>query len=245
MLAATASVGSGLVIFSGLLGDFQVQSDNPSQRLLVGGSDAYFPIHIRSISGFRGIVTMTATASPGANAILRGSGGPNPAVVLGTNDTDFLIVKVTTVGNYTVSVAGRSGILSHTINLSVLGEGLGISATQNPLVITRNSSGNTTLTMEGLNGLSGTLHVVCNGGCGVAFSSSPSVNYTLSLRAQSQVCSTEGCLSTLSRGGTVAVTLIATESGYSSSLTVPFSLLITIDWDLGFIVIYSMPINFS
>ena len=240
----------GLILVSGVLGDFQIRSDYPSQHSLVGGgADAYFAIEVRSLNGFRGIVTMSATASAGASATLRGFNSLNPAVVLGINDTDFLTVKTTTIGNYTVTVTGTSGIFSHTIDVMVLAQGVSFSTTQNPLMIPRNSSGNTTLTIKSLNGLTGVVRVDSNlrrgtnngpSGCGC------SSNLTFFSPGLNQVCPDySACaLSQLSRGGAVAVTLIAGESGYTYGISFPFTFLITIDGLAGELT-YDVQINFA
>ena len=163
----TASIAAGIFLGAELVGtkpDFQVERV-PASAILVGSDyglfvgGGEFKIRVKSLNGFTGIVSLSATAPSGVNATVHGYNNPNPVAVLGTNDTAYLRLHTSIAGNYTVVVTGTSGELSHSISFLLMAQDLTFTASPDPLVVMQGSRANSTITITSVNGLSGDLDV--------------------------------------------------------------------------------------
>jgi|SRR6266705_3630782 len=72
--------------------------------------------------------------------------------------TASLIVSSTLTGNYTVTVTATSGQISHSIGITLVTQGIGFTASPNPLSLFH-SPGSSTLSLTSLNDLSGNLNL--------------------------------------------------------------------------------------
>jgi hypothetical protein len=81
--------------------------------------------------------------------------------LLGRNDTLFVDVGTYDVGNYTFTVTGASGALSHSVTLRVIAQSLTFAVNPDPIPIVNSTSPrvttNATMTLTGVNGFSGNI----------------------------------------------------------------------------------------
>ncbi|OLE91773.1 MAG: hypothetical protein AUF79_02470 [Crenarchaeota archaeon 13_1_20CM_2_51_8] len=124
---------------------------------MVSPNEASFKINVSSIDGFTGIVTLSSKAPAGVSTIIN-TGNPNSVILLGSSGTALLTVSSTVTGNYTVTVTGTSGQISHSMSIAVVTQGIGFTANPNPLSLFH-SPGSSTVTLTSLNGLSGNLNL--------------------------------------------------------------------------------------
>jgi hypothetical protein len=162
LIVASALATAGFFVSSsvfGSKGDFQMQPSSSSNRTLIYPNQASFKITVSSISDFSGVVALTSTAPANVNVMIVTSTPNNPVILLGTSDTASLTVQATNAGNYSITVTGTSGKLSHSVTLSLVVQDIAFSASPNSLVCGSNYTANSTITMTGRNGLSGTLNL--------------------------------------------------------------------------------------
>ena len=162
LIVASALSTAGFFVASSILaskGDVQMQPSSSSNRTLVYPNQASFKIAVRSIDGFSGVVALTSSAPANVNVVIVTSTPNNPVILLGTSDTASLTVQATSAGNYTITVTGNSGKLSHSVTLSLVAQDIGFFASPSTLVCGSNYTANSTITMRSRNGLSGTLNL--------------------------------------------------------------------------------------
>src|SRR5205814_9857458 len=85
---------------------------SPSSAVTVNctpGATCTTPISASSVNGFAGNVSLTASPSAGLTATL----GKNTLVLTGGFDSTTLSLSAAANGDYTVTVTGTSGLLSH------------------------------------------------------------------------------------------------------------------------------------
>lgn len=114
-----------------------------------------FPIVVSGINGFTGIVTVTINAPQGVQGYTSSFGSP---LILGPPQTVIIYLYSTSPGNYTVTVTGTSGKISHSISLSLVEQEIGFSASPNPLMLL-NKSATSVITLTSLNGFSGNVTI--------------------------------------------------------------------------------------
>lgn len=131
--------------------DFSIASStNAVGPLSANSSDSTVTITISQLNGFTGIVALTATPSQGLTATL------DKYSVQG-HGTAQLALSAPSSGNYTVTVAGTSGTLSHSAStITVVVVDFAISATQ-PSAADAGTSLSSTITVSRLNHFAGTV----------------------------------------------------------------------------------------
>ena len=115
---------------------------------------------VKSVNGFSGIVSLSANTPASVDTSIRGLSTPSPIAILGRNDTASLSFTAHLVGNYTVTVTGSVGSLSHSVSVLVIAQNLTFSVSPNPVNISPGSQGasvNATVTLTSVNGASGHL----------------------------------------------------------------------------------------
>ncbi len=203
-------------------GDFTV-SASPTLLTITPGSSGTSAITLTSVGGFTGAVSVSSTVSPtGPTASL------NPASVTlasGGSGTSTLTVSAASsvaAGIYNVVVNGLSGSLSHSITVAVTvtqGNDFNISASPSSVAITAGGSGMSTLTLNSLNGFTGTISLtftvspVVTGGPSVAFSPA-SITLTQGGSATSTL------IVTATAGGSYNVTVTGSSSSISHSTSI-------------------------
>jgi len=142
--------------------DFSISS-NPSSLSVPPGESGTSTITLTSLGSFAGTVTLSPSISPNGPAV-----SVNPTsvtLVAGGSGTSKLTVSTyssTPLGDYTVTVAGKSGSLSHSsvVIVSVrFAPDFSIAANPSSITISQSSSGTSNLTLTSMNGFSGTVNL--------------------------------------------------------------------------------------
>ncbi len=165
------------------------------------GSSGSTTINLASLNGFAGTVSLTNSTIPsGIIASLT-----SRSVLLSPNGSTSVILTVfsTTVTNYTLTITGTSGTLVHTIHITVNVVDFTIAASSvTPTSINAGSTGNSTITITGLNGYAKIVNLSVSAPSEIACSLSPT---KLNL-PPSPATSILSCLSSTPNDYTVTVT---------------------------------------
>jgi hypothetical protein len=142
-------------------------SSAPQIQVLTPGSTGKSNITLTSLGNFAGAVGLTATVSPNV------SNGPtdvlNPISVTltaGGSSNSTLTISTTTAtppGNYSITVTGSSGTVSHSVVVSVQIFDFSIS-NSGAITIVQGSSGSNTISITLLGGPSSSVDLSCTGG---------------------------------------------------------------------------------
>lgn len=188
--------------------DFTLTASPNPAPILVGSSTHHGTmIKIGAVNGFAGEVDTTISSSS-EGLIISASGGesaffPGP-------DQNFNLTFVTSIGigNYSVMVTGTSGKLSHSVNVSVVAQGLALDPRQ--INVTSGSTTVSKVTIASLNGLAGDFGVY------YAPEVPPTINPEFSVSGTSNVVLAAGRNSTL----TITVTSVLGFRGASLAVGV-------------------------
>ncbi len=214
--------------------DFSLRTVFRGEGLPQGSSDNYNEVNVTSLYGFSGSVSLSATVAPilsngpiasfYVSSVSVPSGGSGATVILVST------VSNTPLGNYTVTITGTSGTLSHTTSfwlfVSAPYQPPDFVVTAHPSLVTAplsphlvvNVSSNIGLTS--LNGFSGTISLSFNTLPGPAVLITPS---TVTLNSGGTANATLTIQPFLA--GNFTVTVTGTASGYPShSVTVNFNI---------------------
>ncbi len=133
------------------------------------GSLATFTVHMVSLAGFAGSVSLSAMVSSSGAGF---STAVNPVTVslfpgTGSSQVTVSTSPATAVGTYTLTVNGTSGRLSHTVVVFLTvtpppAPDFSLSATPSSLSITAGSSGFATVLVTSINGFSGNVSLTAS-----------------------------------------------------------------------------------
>jgi len=154
---------SVLVIVNVLLVNFDM-SASPTAVTIVSGSSANSTITLGVINGFTGNVTLSAAIYPlGPNVSLLDS-----SLTLGVTNSTVLTVSTGLggAGDYTVTVTGVSGQLSHSVTIIVHAQDFAISPSQ--VTIEPGASGTSSVVVYSLNGFAGNVRLTATSSQGSA-----------------------------------------------------------------------------
>ena len=166
--------------------DFTVSASPSSMTLLVGAGGSSSPtITISPVYDFTGDVTLSVSSAAAISASI------SPLkVTLGDTQTAGLSVFVpanTPAGNYSVTVTGTCGSLSHSATFTVSVSDFSLSVSPSDLTVSAGSSQSATVSINAINGFSSSVSLTASGlptGTSVSFSPSPvSVSSTASFSA--------------------------------------------------------------
>ena len=132
--------------------DFTI-SANPTSLAVNIGSSATATVTLASLGGFSGTVSLSSTIIPSGpstslnpvSVALRTRGSVSSTLTIATSAS-------TPLGNYTVTVRGESGTLSHFVTINIRVVDFTISSATSSLSIIQGTSGTTTITVASLGG---------------------------------------------------------------------------------------------
>ncbi len=137
--------------------DFSL-STTPSTQTVVQGASASYTINILPSGGFDGSVTFIANGLPDG---ISADFSPNPA----TASSTMTITTNTSLpaGSYTLTISGTNGTLSHTTTVKLNIPDFSLSASPGSLSIVKGTSKTSTITVNALNGFTGTVSLDVSG----------------------------------------------------------------------------------
>jgi len=138
-------------------------SASPNSLTIVQGNSGASTITVTPSNGFNGSVSLSASGLPaGVTASF------NPASTTSTSTLTLTASSTTTTGTATVTVNGTSGSLSHTTTIALTVNAPAqpdytLSASPSSLTVVQGNSGASTVTVNKINGFSGTVALSASG----------------------------------------------------------------------------------
>src|SRR2546427_207797 len=123
---------------------------SPTTPTLIAGSTGTSTISVSPINGFTGSVALSTAPSTGLTASL-----DIPSIT--TSGTAQLTLGASSGGNYTVTVTGRSGTLSHSVIISVIVSDFSVTASNSVSFNSGASNPQTGITITAINHLTGSI----------------------------------------------------------------------------------------
>jgi hypothetical protein len=151
-------------------------SATPASRTVTAGNGTTYTASASPLNGFTGTVSLTVSGlPPGAGASF------NPASISGGSGSSTLNVSssnTTPAGNYTLTVTGSSGSLSHSSTVALVVNpavvpGFAVSASPSSQMVTAGSGTSYSATVSAVNGFTGAVALSASGlpaGASVSFS---------------------------------------------------------------------------
>jgi subtilase family serine protease len=171
--------------------DFSLSASPNSLTIVQGGVGGNTTITVTPANGFNGSVGLAVTSALPSGV----SAGFNPNPTTGSSTLTLAASSTATVGTVTVTVTGTSGSLTHTttvsltVNASAPVPNFSLSAAPSTLSVGRGKSVTSTISVNKLNGFSGTVSLSATGlpkGVAATFNpASTSGSSTLTLKASS------------------------------------------------------------
>jgi hypothetical protein len=115
------------------------------------GSNGSSTITITPLNHFSGIVSLSTSGTAGLTSTI------NPANIPGGSGIATLTFSSSTAGNYTVTVTGSNGNLTHTVMVNVQVVDFTVTTTPTTITILAGSTGNSVVTIAALNRFNGTV----------------------------------------------------------------------------------------
>ena len=193
-------------------------SASPSSLTITQGASGSSTVTVNPINGFTGSVSLSASGLPsGVTATF----GTNP-----TTSTSVLTLTASvtaTTGTSTVTITGTSGTTTHTTTISLTvnaqaAPDFSLSASSTSVAVTRGGSGSSTITVNKLNGFTGSVSLSASGlpaGVTANFGTNPTTSTSVVTFTASSTATT----------GTATVTV----SGTSGTLTHTTTISLTIN----------------
>lgn len=192
-----------LIVNSAASPDFSI-TPSPTTRTAAQNTFTTYKVSIAPINGFTGAVSFGVTGLP---AGVTATFSPTSVTTSGSTTLTIALVGTATPGNYTLNVITTSGSIQHSTPLTLSITGFTLTVSPASQTLTRGSTGTYTLTVNLLNGYSGTLNMSVSGlPTGATATFSPS-----SLSASGTSTLTVQTLSSTPTG-TVTLTLRATNA---------------------------------
>ena len=143
--------------------DFSLSASPGSQTVLQGAGTSY-SVTVTLSGGFNGAVTLSVGGLPsGASA----SFNPQPVAASSTSTMTVTTSAATPLGSYPLIITGTSGNLTHTTAVTLVVNGptpdFSITASPSSQTIFRGSSTNYAVTVQAINGFSGTVNFSVSG----------------------------------------------------------------------------------
>jgi len=145
--------------------DFNASASSPAP--VNAGASAISTITITAANHFNGLVSLTDTAQSGLVC-----GSINPTSVTGSG-TATLSCTATIAGNYTLTLTGTNGALSHSASILVSVQDYTITARPISVRVNAGSTGLSAISISALNNFSGTVTLYASGTTGLSTTISP------------------------------------------------------------------------
>jgi regulation of enolase protein 1 (concanavalin A-like superfamily) len=191
-------------------GDFSL-SASPASLTVVQGNSGTSTITETDLNGFSGSVSLSASGLPSG---VTASFSPNPTT--STSTLTLTASGTAATGTATVTITGTSGSLQHTTTVSLTvnpAPDFSLSASPTSLTVVQGNNGTSTITVNPLNGFSGSVSLSASGlpsGVTASFSPNPTTSTsTLTLTASGTAAT-----------GTATVTITGTSGALTHTTTI-------------------------
>ena len=145
--------------------DFSISLSPTTVTAIAGTSNASFTVSLTSLNGFAGSVTVSIVGLPSGTTTSPSS--PFSVAVGSSQALTLTVASTTPTGNYTVTVTGTSGALTHSANLALtISPPPDFSMVLTPTAITANagsSNASFAVSITSLNGFTGSITVSITG----------------------------------------------------------------------------------
>jgi hypothetical protein len=212
IVTGTSSPYSHSAVVNVNVQDFSV-SANPSTFSAQVGVKASSTITMTAINGFAGTVSLAYSTNPSGPIC---NLNPNSVTLPPSPSSATLSCTGSSVGNYTIAVTGTSASLSHTASLTLIVTDFSIEMNPGTVDVNSGDVGAATITLESLNGFSGTISLS-------AVSSPSGLSCSLSPSAVPLTGTVNSTLSCSDLAGTYTVAVTATSGTLSHSAIVIYT----------------------
>ena len=134
--------------------DFAISTSAVGLQHGLVGVGVSSPILINGLNGFSGMVVLSSSSSTGQCSL-----SPSSIVVVGSGSSS-LKCSLSYAANYNVTVTGKSGTVSHTVQVGFSVQDFAVSLGSKLVSVVSGSSGTVSLNVTGLNGFSGLVSLV-------------------------------------------------------------------------------------
>jgi len=201
--------------------DFQI-SINPTLIVLFPGGTNNSLVSITRTGGFNGNVSLSATLPSGFSVLFSN----NPVSSGSTSTLNVAAATSVAPGQYTITITGTSGALTHGATLLVTvnaAPDFGLSTSNGQLTVIAGGSNSTKVTVQGLNGFSGNVTL-----SDISSPSGPSMTFSQSTVTVASGSSATSTLTVSTSSSTSPGTYAITVTGMSGSLShsVTFTLVV-------------------
>jgi hypothetical protein len=198
--------------------DFTISS-NPTSLTANRGWTATSNIYINAVSGFSGTVNLSWTRSPSTGTLIC-----NLSQNSVTGSGQLVLGCFGDPGVYTVTVTGISGTLSHSTTVTYTIQYFNITA--NPISLTVNGGGTSTITISPLNGFSANVVLT------TTIANSPP-NFSCNMSPSTITGSGSSTLSCNGAAGNYVVTVTGTSGGQNPSVCCTISNQVSVSFSIG------------
>ncbi len=221
--------------------DFSMSVSPTTVAVTPGGASGSSTVTVTSLNGFSIAVNLTVSCPTGLTCTMNPTSATPASGGTATSALSVSAIAGTAAGNYTATVTGTSGTLSHSTNVSVTvtvpAPDFTISANPTSFSVNQGQSGTSSISVTAVNGFTGSVSLGatnCPTGASCSFnpaSASPGTPSTMTVATTSSTpggtytVTVTGTSGTLSHSTTVSVTVVAPAASFTlgaspASLTV-------------------------
>ena len=160
----SALLHSATVVLS--VQDYAITADLTSVKINARSSGSSI-ITITPLNHFSGTVSFSVSGTTGLNPAI------NPTSLIGGSGTATLTFSSNTAGNYNATITSSSGTLTHTITVSVQVVDFALTASPTTITLLARTTGNSTVTINGLNGFIATVSLTVTPSTGLIAATVP------------------------------------------------------------------------